>query len=411
MSYLLLIIFLILLLYKYNKACCFMVAFYPLLSMIGITDSINLFQTLSIISILLFILKCHAINRIKFPFYLTIILIIVSYIISNLMNIAHWPTSIAIIASEYIFTIVFWSIVSNKNNRIYFFRYFVIFISIICFYEVYEFVTQSNPLYDFYVNSSMFIGYDANRSEDVRFGTMRCHSLMRDVGAMGTICCMAFCIFFFHLKNGLKNINTYYLYVLIALCIICTFLTGTRTVILALIFSMIIISMSLNLKSKLYLYILSFFMIIIFIDYFQEIIMSFYDTQSVSGSSTYMRHWQYLIVMNAFEKSPLYGLGLEGTSIIINRYVGAFGLESAWFQILVNYGLLGVIAFSVSLLQGFYFSLKYKNIIAFTIVALFLLVKTMSSIPGIGNGYFIYIIIYLIKCKNSIYENRNNNNA
>ena len=149
-------------------------------------------------------------------------------------------------------------------------------------------------------------------------------------------------------------------------------------------------------------------------DYFTQIFLSFIDTKSVVGSSSDMRELQIAVVMNALESSPLYGFGLEGTSIVINRYVEAYGLESVWFQTLVNFGLLGAFAFAFSLLQGFYYTLKNKNIIAFTVVVMFLLVKTMSSIPGLGNGYFIYIISFLIVYKINIdnhYENRNYNYA
>lgn len=413
MGYILILLFIILLFFHFDKTCCFLIAFYPLLSMIGITNSINLFQVTSIIAIIFFfLLKNKHIKQ--YPFYLSLFTVASSHIISNIMTIPHWPTSFSLVTSEYAFPIIFWFLMHNAQNRAIFYSYFTIFIYIICLYGIYEFITQSNPIYDLYVKSSVFIGYDAERSEDIRFGSMRCHSLMRDVGAMGTICCISYCLLFFQYKyNKIKSqIEKINITTLMPLCILCTFLTGTRTVILALCICISISIILLNARKKIVILIILSVIAIIFIDYFKNIYTSFYDTQSVTGSSTQMRKLQLAVVMNVFDNSPIYGLGLEGTSNIINKYTSAYGLESIWFQLIINYGILGAIAFAVSIIQGGYYSIKNKNIIALTIVAIFLLVKTMSSIPGIGNGYFIYIIIYLISKKRNItYENRNYYNA
>ena len=100
---------------------------------------------------------------------------------------------------------------------------------------------------------------------------------------------------------------------------------------------------------------------------------------------------------------------------MMNRFEGAFGLESAWFQILINYGLLGATAFTFSLFQGFLYSIKNKCIPAIAVTGMFLMVKTMSSIPGVGNGYFLYIIVYLIMyqklMQNEKFKVRHSNNA
>lgn len=418
MSYILLLLCLLFLFYKFDKAVCFFVAFYPLMSMVGLTNSINLFQVIGIISfIVYFVSKRYKKDkiRVKYPFYLTLALVSISYLVSNIMTIPHWPTTIALIIAEYALTVVFWNIMWNETNRKYFYLYFITFITIVCVYCVFEFLMQRNPLYDWYVKSSMFIGYAAERIEDIRFGSMRCHSIMRDVGALGTVCCIAICILFYRVKQTVfPKRGTQFIWLLIGLCAFCTLLTGTRTVILAMVMCFAFLSLSLEVKKKIRIL---FFLILIvwaFSDYFAQILLSFTDTQSVSGSSTYMRELQIAVVMNTFKNSPIYGLGLEGTAIIINKYVEAYGLESIWFQTIINYGILGALAFSISILQGFYYSVKNKNIVAFTVVAMFLLVKTMSSIPGIGSGYFLYIIIFLIISKTNSYkqnENRYYNHA
>ena len=408
MGYLLLVLCLFFLFYKFDKTVCCYVAFYPLMSMIGLTNSINLFQALSIFAFLNYITfyrhkyRDKVFVKLKFPFYLTLVFYAISFLISNIGNNPHWPTTIALFFSEYLFLIVFWELMWDDKNRRFFFHCFSIFIFIVCVYCIFEFLMQKNPLYDWYVKSSLFIGYDANRTEDIRFGSMRCHSIMRDVGAMGTICCIAICLFFSKLMNSAKiqQKEKFKLEIMILLCSFCTFLTGTRTVIFALALCFFIITLSLDIKKKIKIIACLLLVIIAFFDYFNQIILSFIDTHSVEGSSTYMRELQMAIVLNVFEKSPIYGLGLEGSEIIINKYTEAYGLESIWFQLIINYGILGVVAFIVSLVQGFYNSIKYKNVLSFTVVAIFFLVKTMFSIPGIGSGYFLYIVSFLIITKN-----------
>ena len=418
MSYILLLLCLLFLLYKFDKAVCLFVAYYPLMSMVGLTNSINLFQVVGIFAFMIyFISNRYKKNNVevKYPFYLTLVFVINSYVVSNVMTVPHWPSSISYVIAEYALPIVFWNLMWKEKNRKIFYKFFISFIAIVCLYCLFEFITQSNPIYNWYVNSSLFIGYAADRTEDIRFGSMRCHSIMRDVGALGTMCCTAICILFYLLKNiSLTKRQSRNLWILVVLCCFCSLSTGTRTVILALALCIVFLSFTLSIKKKARIIILLLCAVFIFFDYFAQIFLSFIDTRSVVGSSSDMRELQMAVVMNALESSPLYGLGLEGTSIIINRYVEAYGLESVWFQTLVNFGLLGAFAFAFSLLQGFYYSLKNKNIIAFTVVAMFLLVKTMSSIPGLGNGYFIYIISFLIVYKINIgkyYENRNYNYA
>lgn len=418
MSYILLLLCILFLFYKFDRAVCFYVAYYPLMNMVGLTNSINLFQVVGIFAFLMYLISpTYKKNKveIKYPFYLTLIFVIISYVVSNIMNVPHWPSSVSYVMAEYTLPIVFWNLMWNEENRKLFYKFFISFILIVCLYCLYEFLTQSNPIYEWYTKSSLFIGYAADRTEDIRFGSMRCHSIMRDVGALGTVCCTAICIFFYLLKNiNLTKIQSQLLWILTVLCSFCVLLTGTRTIILAMVLCFILLSFTLSIKRKILMLILLVLVIIAFFDYFMQIFLSFTDTESVRGSSTDMREMQLAVVLNALNSSPIYGLGLEGTALIMNRVVEAYGLESAWFQILVNFGLLGAFAFAFSLLQGFYYSIKNKNIAALTIVTMFLLVKTMSSIPGLDNGYFLYIISFLIVNKTNIDkhdENRYYNHA
>lgn len=424
MSYFILFVILIFLVAKYEKTICFLIAFCPLLNMIGVTNSINIFQMISVIAVILFLIKnkYHRIKQdpryIPFPFILTLIFVCITHVLANMMTVPHWPSSIAFIMSEYMMVFVVWNIFQEKvEYQKAFFTAFTVFISIIVFYCMVEFMLQDNPIYRWYTNTSMFMGYDADRSEDIRFGSMRCHSLLTDVGALGTVCDIAFCLFVFHLNiiQKQKTVIRYAFILLMFLCVASSFLTGTRTVILALGLGLLVCSFSLKYKTKIRILGIVVILCMIFADFLFEILLAFTDTESVRGSSSDMRQLQWNVVLTALSSSPIWGLGWEGTASIMKRFVSAYGLESAWFQILVNFGILGAISFALSFLQGFALAFKYKNIVAIAVITIFLIVKTMSSIPGIGEGYFLYIISYLIISQTSSntrkYEVRNNNNA
>mgnify|MGYP004570143451 CR=1 FL=1 len=402
MSFVILFVLLVFLFNKLDSTICFSIAFYPLLSLIRVTDSINLFQVFSIFAVCLFFLKSGKKQLLKmvddFPFSLTIIMFVISFVVTNLQTSPHWPTSIALLFSEYIMVYVFWIVMHKRENIHIFLSMFTLFIAIITGYCIIEFLLQKNPLYDWYVNSSLFMGYDADRSEDIRFGSMRCHSLMRDVGALGTVCCLGICVFFsfFQMKDNVTALKKYFYLGLIVLCFVSTFFTGTRTAILGIIFCLIVCTFSLNNKNRIRLLTIVLLFCILGSGLIYDVYLSFVDTKSVQGSSTDMRELQWAVVLQAFNSSPIFGWGLEGTSLVMNRFEGAFGLESVWFQILINYGLLGAAAFTFSLFQGFLYSIRNKCIPAIAVAGMFLMVKTMSSIPGVGNGYFLYIIVYLI---------------
>lgn len=405
MSFTILFILIVFLFSRFEKAVCFSVAFYPILSLIRITDSINLFQAYSILVLAYFFInyrkKHQVMEKVSFPFTLTIFFVCISHVVTNLLQVPHWPTSFALIMSEYVMVYVFWMILQDNRNIHYFFSCFTIFMLIITGYCMIEFLLQDNPIYNWYVNSSLFMGYDADRSEDIRFGSMRCHSLMRDVGALGTACCFGFCVFFSYLQRTMRitKLKKYMLLGLIMLCFASTFLTGTRTVILGIAFCLLVCSLSLTYRNKVRLLTFVGVICILCSGFLYDIYMSFIDTKSVVGSSTDMRELQWAIVLQAFISSPIYGLGLEGTATIMNRFQGAFGLESTWFQLLVNFGALGAVAFAVSIIQGGKYSIKEKCIPAIAVTGMFMIVKTMSSIPGFGNGYFLYIIVYLVMFK------------
>ena len=99
MGYLLLVLCLFFLFYKFDKTVCCYVAFYPLMSMIGLTNSINLFQALSIFAFLNYITfyrhkyRDKVFVKLKFPFYLTLVFYAISFLISNIGNNPHWPTT------------------------------------------------------------------------------------------------------------------------------------------------------------------------------------------------------------------------------------------------------------------------------------------------------------------------------
>ena len=129
MSFVILFILLVFLFNKLDSTICFSIAFYPLLSLIRVTDSINLFQVFSIFAVCLFLFENGKKRLLKmrddFPFSLTIIMFVISFVVTNLQTSPHWPTSIALLFSEYIMVYVFWIVMHKRENtHVFYFVYY-----------------------------------------------------------------------------------------------------------------------------------------------------------------------------------------------------------------------------------------------------------------------------------------------
>ncbi len=135
----------------------------------------------------------------------------------------------------------------------------------------------------------------------------------------------------------------------------------------------------------------------------------------IGGSSVKMRQEQLTASWKLFKQSPIVGNGYQSIKYFTSGKSGFWrgllrGTESIWFKLLIERGLLGIIAY---LYMFYLMAIKFnvlRNTIMLCYLGGYLIANTMSSLPGF-NMSFLYITMimlhYIINLK--IYAHRNNN--
>lgn len=221
-------------------------------------------------------------------------------------------------------------------------------------------------------------------------------------GALGCCCTMNFLLFGFAAQKrvGLNQKQVKYVPYLLAGLLLCTLLTGTRSVIAGFFCMLVYFVNSQTIKSRKIQRFIPLLVVILFlsIGFLDKIIVSFTDTQSVSGSNSDMREMQFNLALYFMGVSPILGNGLAYTF----EYVQAFfpdeilGAESVWFPLMIDQGLLGVVSYLIYLLFPLLYALKKKMYVVVFCILAFAVEKSLSSLPGINISYFmIYVIVFV----------------
>ena len=183
-------------------------------------------------------------------------------------------------------------------------------------------------------------------------------------------------------------------------------LTGSRSLIVSTTIFILLIFYSTKTKVK-YRFIIIFTTIsFILFSSFPTIInltFNFNDSNSnsIQGSSVGMRVSQLDAALNVFDKNILYGHGYKYNAEIMGQY--AFrdlnGFESLFFQVLINHGLLGIIAYLILFggLFNFYFKNKAYVFLAGLISYFFFIMLT-----GPMNSFSLFIIINTLFIRNLV---------
>lgn len=117
------------------------------------------------------------------------------------------------------------------------------------------------------------------------------------------------------------------------------------------------------------------------------------------GSSLAMRMTQLDISYKAFLKSPLIGNGTKATSIVTEQNPELLGAESIWFTLLIEKGILGILAFLTliffPILNKQFINKKIYCALSFSWLAL----NTMTTVPGMGATFFLTLVMLVRKAE------------
>lgn len=274
-------------------------------------------------------------------------------------------------------------------------------------YGFLEFILQKNPLL-LYATSGISEKYIMGKiyySEEgiIRFGSIRCQSLMTISIAWGALCAIFFGVVV-SIKNYLKHFfNKSILHLIILLSIIGCLSAGSRSpyVFFVIIFLPFFLK-NFSTKEKIFCLIIFFIALIYTMPTINSIVKSFSSQSDVSGSSPEMRIKQFETIIMAMKDNFIFGIGNKGVHYITSKYSNAYGAESIWFQTFITTGVCGVTLQILQYYQSFKTIVRNVNRTRGIEMRFFLLgwiaFSTLTTSPGLSYVYFLIIITIIMKC-------------
>lgn len=404
-NYLIAAIFIVITIRDFKKGLFLTVSWCLSLQILKVTSNVDAFSLVSIFIISMFVIKLN--KRLvgkRYPFIFPTLFCLSSICLTNLLTVPHWPSSLLNFATSFVMVGVFWYSIQSIEDVKKFSRYFFLFLIALIAYGLFEELTKWNPIMDFIVNNHLNTG-SADNPYDYRYGFKRIQSFLGLFGALG-VCCVISIIYYVNLSiNYLPVVAKYKKQIpyLIGGLFLCVLFTGTRSIYVCFAVGMTFLLQRKIIHSKqMFLMIVLAILLIPFVGiYFDSILRSFVDTNSVSGSDVDLRQDQLDISLYFMSKSPWVGNGFGFTFdtvkyLYIEQIAGA---ESVWFPLMIDQGLLGVLSYATVILASLYYCWAKRNWAGLCICLAFLVGKSMSSIPGMQNTWFLYFVILTSKLR------------
>jgi len=361
--------------------------------------TISLADLLVIFVVVLFPFKCSLKELRHYPFHICTIVMLIAFFFSNYFGYEkRWLLSITKILTIYVYPTILWVCLKRKRFRI-FERSMLVFGLTLISYAFYEVITVSNPILEFLdkrneLMNTVMITYD------YRFGVKRLQSFLPLFDAFGYTV-GSFALVMLYLKLYLKKtlMQNAAIPILAGVMILASFMTGSRAVMAGVFLGLLMFYKIVLKYYKIAIVLLPVFMLFLFSSsFFVDIVRSFSDTESVAGSNSDMRMEQLAISLYYFYLSPIFGNGPTFTFTVARQVdEGLLGAESVWFVYLIEYGVVGCLSLLVTFIYPVIY-MKRKKMIQFAfLVLMFVANKSLSSMPGISEGYFLIYIVFLIR--------------
>jgi len=406
-AYVFIVIAVLGMLYDYRKA---VIALAPLQFILVMFDfpgmPVTSFEIISVLVFFLFFCFTKSSDwrgLFRYPFMGCVVLTIISVVGTNYFVAPHWPTATLRFISAYIFPVILWSRIQEKEDFKFLLKVMVLFAFTMSCYILAELVMGRNPYIESIIDNGMANGNVWNYTE-VRFGVKRCQGFLSTPASSGFV--LGLLSVLIYVVSSAMGKYRKYMALLVGLFSLCTLLSGTRSVIAAACVAWIIIVKNEALQPRYMLLKVILVMILLAAigPYFMEIIDSFVNTDNVQGSNSEMRLNQMLIALYYWANSPIWG---NGTGFIWDFVksvdVEIYGAESIWFQLLVDMGLVGAVAYLSCVLNVMKPFVKKHKMWLFIPLG-FMAGKTLSTILGVDVSLLFVCGIILIKYM-EFYEN------
>lgn len=357
--------------------------------------------------------KTNFVSKIKtYPFFIPSILVFGSYCLTNVLAEPHWPSTIFVFNTIYIFPFIVWCVVDEKKNAVQLLLCFMVYFAFCAVYALVELALNENVIIVKLLKSRIVNENVINYTE-IRFGFKRLQSIFCTPMSMG-LAMAAFAYVMYEYKKLRNETNLFYI-CLMAACFILPWLTGARSVFLPALIIMIPVFFKAFKNGQFMLLKIGALGagVILMGNWVMTLVDSFINSDTaVSGSSLDMRLMQFAVIVPFFLNSPIWGNGYAYTWSFVKAVdADLLGAESIWLQILVDFGLVGAMAYiSCIISMAKCLSKRYgKRGTAMPVAVI--CAYTLSTFLGLELNYFFILCIMLIKFQDDLEDDPENNLA
>lgn len=370
--------------------------------------TLDLFMT--IVFLLLFFLKRQKmqLEKVPFPYAKPFKWIAISYFLSTLFAYVGFLGALSQyvgqMITEFVFAWLMWKIIDRKDIE-YIVKGVTMMFFLSCLYAFYEKVTQTNPIqkYELTLVADASRAIDFLVTDDVNRG-YRVQSFFEHAIGAGVNWGMFVSLYFTLIIVYKCKLRSKLGMITAILCIPCIFFSNARG---PLVFFMVSVLSFIDLKNKNFYKLIVVSMILFLVaspflsDYFDNL-LSIFDPkvqEKVGGSNAEMRFDQLGAAIELMKQSPLFGLGYKFMNVLHTSLVSKLlGLESIWFRVLTQFGLLGTFA---NLILAYYALIKipnyYKSKSIFFFSLAYWITSSLTSLPGMLMYLYYMIIIIFVK--------------
>lgn len=325
----------------------------------------------------------------------------IGYILSNQFgDINNMSITLVNIINNFLYPYVVFKIISDKKDLVIYLHSMFYFMLVVCGYAVIEAIFQQNIISNYAREMNLIESVMGTEDVDERFGFARCSSILSYSSALGMTSAITFFVFLY-IKSRRIHIGKLKEDFMLVLLPFCVLLSGTRSQMI--VFAICVLPFLLHKefkKTKTYkkLVAIGGIALITLGGILLTILNSIvHSDKAAMGSSSEMRMEQLEICLTYMASSPWLGHGKN----YIWEYVrpdnpALLGAESVWFQLIVDYGLVGCFTYLLIISGLVIWLFRYDKILCFLPIA-FLVGKTVSIVIGIELNYIIITSIVLMK--------------
>ncbi len=349
------------------------------------------------------------VESVPFPYIRPFGILMVSWFLSTIFAYIGFLGAVSqfigTVFEQLVIVWMMWKLVNVKNDLHFIIKWFSIAFIVISLYGIYEHQIQANPLVEYEAtligdaDRAVIFTYDADKGRGYRVQSVFEHAIGAGINwGMFIVFILSLYVKFYYVFK-----NKYLVWIAVLLGIPCLFFTNSRGPILFLMLAILSV-VNLNVRRTYVFWIICLVGFVIVSPYLGDYasnILSIFDSKAqeqVGGSNADMRFNQLAAAIALMEKSPLIGLGFKFLNGMNNMLTAQLlGMESIWFQIITQFGLLGVLA---NIYYAYYALWKvpmhYKSKPVFFLSLAYWLVASLTSVPGmLIHMYYLFIIIFI----------------